>query len=455
MSTGPRKAFALYLPRERRCLSLELRDAAVAERLAARGLSPAQAGLSVNLLAELVFRDALGLDPDRLEGHLDFAKSVDDALADLEAGDYALAAFLGATSMAEMQAVAERGETMPQKSTYFLPEAAVRVSSSTRCHSGGRGRRRACRGWGVGIGGGKAPTPQAHTPPPARRLHHTPSETLVNPGLARPPDTARRVNAPTPWAKTTSGVNRAGRRVGSFPHLIPPAAFRSAGTRCRPLFVTPLGGAPPTAFAQPPHALTTAFRIAARAFPTASDSASPCADHGASKAGDVCRTPAAGGVHGEPPYRQRDRAAAGSGDAEKPAALRKAIGGAVWEGAHTAPPTAALRTMRSHVRKSDGAVRPISAPPAARAHGPKPGSRAASGGRRRAERRGVAGGRLSAPADAIRLRKPADAIRLRKPADAIRLREAADPSPSKPADAIRLHRPAAAAPTPSRERSEG
>jgi uncharacterized protein (DUF1015 family) len=121
-STGPRKAFALYLPRERRCLSLELRDAALVERLAARGLSPAQAGLSVNLLAELVFRDALGLDPDRLEGHLDFAKSVDDALALLEASDYALAAFLGATSMAEMQAVAERGETMPQKSTYFYPK---------------------------------------------------------------------------------------------------------------------------------------------------------------------------------------------------------------------------------------------------------------------------------------------------------------------------------------------
>ncbi len=121
-STGPPKAFALYLARERRCLSLEVRDAAVTERLAARGLSPAQAGLSVNLLAELVFRDALGLDPNRLEGHLGFAKSVDDALAELEAGDYALAAFLGATSMAEMQAVAERGETMPQKSTYFYPK---------------------------------------------------------------------------------------------------------------------------------------------------------------------------------------------------------------------------------------------------------------------------------------------------------------------------------------------
>ncbi len=78
--------------------------------------------MSVTLLAELVFRDALGLDPDRLEGHLDFAKSVDDAVAALEGGDYRLAAFLGATPMDEVQAVAQRGETMPQKSTYFYPK---------------------------------------------------------------------------------------------------------------------------------------------------------------------------------------------------------------------------------------------------------------------------------------------------------------------------------------------
>ena len=116
------KTLGLYFPRQRRCLTLELRGDPVAEALTARGLSPAQARLSVNLLAELVFRDALGLDPDRLEGHLDFVKSVPDAVAELEAGDYGVAAFLGATPMDEVRAVAERGETMPQKSTYFYPK---------------------------------------------------------------------------------------------------------------------------------------------------------------------------------------------------------------------------------------------------------------------------------------------------------------------------------------------
>ena len=121
-STGPGKLLGLYFAAERRCVTLELRDASVVDGLIRRGVSPARAGLSVTLLAELVFRDALGLDPERLEGHLDFAKSVDDAVADLDSGDYGLAAFLGATPMDEVRAVAERGETMPQKSTYFYPK---------------------------------------------------------------------------------------------------------------------------------------------------------------------------------------------------------------------------------------------------------------------------------------------------------------------------------------------
>jgi uncharacterized protein (DUF1015 family) len=121
-STGPDKELGLYFAAERRCITLKLRDASIVDGLTRRGLSAAQARLSVTLLAELVFRDTLGLDLDRLEGHLDFAKSVDDAVAALEGGDYRLAAFLGATPMDEVRAVAERGETMPQKSTYFYPK---------------------------------------------------------------------------------------------------------------------------------------------------------------------------------------------------------------------------------------------------------------------------------------------------------------------------------------------
>ena len=120
--TSAGKVFGLYFADERRCLTLELSDMAAMTHLTDRCVSPEYAQLSVTILAELVFRDALGLDPDGLEGHIDFAKSVDDAMRAMATGDYCLAAFLNATPMAEVRAVAERGETMPQKSTYFYPK---------------------------------------------------------------------------------------------------------------------------------------------------------------------------------------------------------------------------------------------------------------------------------------------------------------------------------------------
>ena len=119
---GGNKVFGLYFPREHRCVTAELRDMAAMTHLVERGHSQDYARLSVTILAELIFRDALGLDPDALEGHIGFAKSVDDAMVEVERDDCALVAFLNATPMNEVRAVAERGETMPQKSTYFYPK---------------------------------------------------------------------------------------------------------------------------------------------------------------------------------------------------------------------------------------------------------------------------------------------------------------------------------------------
>ena len=119
---GGDKVFGLYFPAEERCVTVELRDMAAMTHLVDRGFSPESARLSVTILAELIFRDALGLDPDALEGHIAFAKSVDDAMAAIDEGGCGLAAFLNATLMDEVRAVAARGEVMPQKSTYFYPK---------------------------------------------------------------------------------------------------------------------------------------------------------------------------------------------------------------------------------------------------------------------------------------------------------------------------------------------
>jgi uncharacterized protein (DUF1015 family) len=118
----PGRVFGLYLPREDVCLVVKSRDPQARRRLAASGFSPDAAGLSVTVLHELVFREALGMDPAHAEKHIDYAKNVPDGLAALAGGRYELGAFLNATLVSQVRAIADRGETMPQKSTYFYPK---------------------------------------------------------------------------------------------------------------------------------------------------------------------------------------------------------------------------------------------------------------------------------------------------------------------------------------------
>ena len=118
----PARVFGLYLPREEACLTVKTREPAASERLAAGGVSPAAAGLSVTMLHELLFREALGLEHDDAERHVDYAKNVPDALDALRGGRYELGAFLNATLVDQVRAIADQGEVMPQKSTYFYPK---------------------------------------------------------------------------------------------------------------------------------------------------------------------------------------------------------------------------------------------------------------------------------------------------------------------------------------------
>jgi uncharacterized protein (DUF1015 family) len=118
----PGRVFGLYLPREVTCLSVKTREPAASERLAAAGFSPAAAGLSVTLLHELLLSEALGLGHDDAERHVDYAKNVPDALLALQSGRYELGAFLNATLVDQVRAIADQGEVMPQKSTYFYPK---------------------------------------------------------------------------------------------------------------------------------------------------------------------------------------------------------------------------------------------------------------------------------------------------------------------------------------------
>jgi uncharacterized protein (DUF1015 family) len=102
---------------------LTLRDQATAD--AALGdASPPYRRLATAVLEALVLRGALDMSEDdisHLRG-LDYSKDLADARQAVESGRADAAFFMGATPVEQVRAVADAGESMPPKSTYFYPK---------------------------------------------------------------------------------------------------------------------------------------------------------------------------------------------------------------------------------------------------------------------------------------------------------------------------------------------
>jgi len=88
------------------------------------GHSPSYRSLDTAVLEKLVLEDALGLTEDDISHQrgLAYARDLGQARELLESGDYELAFLLRPTPIEQVEAVAEAGETMPPKSTYFYPK---------------------------------------------------------------------------------------------------------------------------------------------------------------------------------------------------------------------------------------------------------------------------------------------------------------------------------------------
>ena len=88
----------------------------------ARTSSP-RAALDVVALQDVVLRGACGITPERIaEGALGYTRSLDEVERAVGRGEAALGFGLRGSTTAELIAVSDAGETMPQKSTYFYPK---------------------------------------------------------------------------------------------------------------------------------------------------------------------------------------------------------------------------------------------------------------------------------------------------------------------------------------------
>jgi uncharacterized protein (DUF1015 family) len=107
-----------------RPLMLTLRDRTAIERLMPRGHSDAWRMLDVNVLQYGLLQPLLGIDVEtvRAGGHVAFTESAEEAWQAVETGRMPLAFLLNPTRADEIFAVADAGDRMPQKSTFFFPK---------------------------------------------------------------------------------------------------------------------------------------------------------------------------------------------------------------------------------------------------------------------------------------------------------------------------------------------
>ena len=114
-------AFALYSGKGWTVLTLK--DPAVMEALLP-GTSPAYRTLDVSILHSLVLERLLGIDKENMasQKNLTYTRSAEEAQRSVDQGESQCCFLLNPTRVEEIGQVAQNGEKMPQKSTYFYPK---------------------------------------------------------------------------------------------------------------------------------------------------------------------------------------------------------------------------------------------------------------------------------------------------------------------------------------------
>jgi uncharacterized protein (DUF1015 family) len=83
--------------------------------------------LDVSLLADQLLAPVLGIEDPRRDTRIDFVggiRGLDELVKRVDSGEMAVAFSMYATRMEDLMAVADAGEVMPPKSTWFEPKLA-------------------------------------------------------------------------------------------------------------------------------------------------------------------------------------------------------------------------------------------------------------------------------------------------------------------------------------------
>ena len=111
--------FALY--HKDRFFIMTLKDEKVMDKFAVDH-SNVWRTLDVSILHKIILEDLLGINEKNLEDHVRYTRDDVEAIKFVNERKYDFSFLMNATKIEELRAIAEAGEHMPQKSTYFLPK---------------------------------------------------------------------------------------------------------------------------------------------------------------------------------------------------------------------------------------------------------------------------------------------------------------------------------------------
>jgi len=78
--------------------------------------------LDVSILHKIILEHIMGINENNLEDHVKYTRVDEEAVRFVDEGKFDLSFLMNATRIEELRVIAEAGEHMPQKSTYFLPK---------------------------------------------------------------------------------------------------------------------------------------------------------------------------------------------------------------------------------------------------------------------------------------------------------------------------------------------
>jgi len=119
LKTNNEHKFSLYT--KGKYFVLTLKDEAIMDKLSG-DRSKTWRTLDVSILHKIILENIIGINQNNLEDHVKYTRVDEEAIKFVDDEKFDFSFLMNATKIEELKAIADAGEHMPQKSTYFLPK---------------------------------------------------------------------------------------------------------------------------------------------------------------------------------------------------------------------------------------------------------------------------------------------------------------------------------------------